>query len=336
MTTNLEYPSAAKALIYDHLSQTFHFDSSYPVPIPDPERDDHLIRVHTTALCKGELAWPTFFPDAIFSDNPSKQIIPSYDVAGTVLTSPPNSRFHPGDEIIARTRPNRPGNCREYSICRSVEMAFKPPKLSWADAASIPVSALTAWQALFEHARVQGFDDPKARGKRVLIVAAAGSVGIWLTRLAKMASLEVIAQVGSEENDELVRKLGAAEVVNYRTTSLRDWAEKNGPVDVVFDLLGGKALEDAWFCVRDEGALISIVEPPEQRRPPELQNKPVENKFFILTPDSQQLAKLAEFANEGQCMTLVDSIWSLENHEGAFARLSDGHPRGKVVIEVKK
>ena len=183
-------------------------------------------------------------------------------------------------------------------------MAPKPKKLGWAEAASVPVSALTAWQAFFEHAGVKGLEDPVVRGKRVLVIAAAGSVGVWLVQLAKMAGLEVVAQVGSAESERLVRGSGAVEVVNYKMTELREWAEKNEAVDIVSDCLGGKTLGDAWYCVKNGGALISIVEPPEEWRPDELKNKSVESEFFILSSNSQQLAELSRMADEGQCLTL--------------------------------
>ncbi|KAL8753296.1 MAG: hypothetical protein Q9184_005464 [Pyrenodesmia sp. 2 TL-2023] len=336
MNTVLTLPSTAKKLVYEVESQTFHFYTSSPLPTPDYSKDDHLILVKATALCNRELVWPTLFPEAIFSENPERQIVPGYDVAGVVLSSPPQSRFRQGDEIIARTRPNRPGNCREYGICRSEEMAPKPQNLSWAEAASIPVSALTAWQALFEHAGVQGFQDPSFEGKRVLIIAAAGSVGVWLVQLAKMAGLRVIAQVGSPENGELVKDLGATEVINYRTTSLKDWAAHHEPVDVVFDLLGRESLGDAWYCVKDHGSLISIVEPPEERVPADFRGKGVKSNFFILSPNSRQLKEISKMANDGRCITLVDSIWKLEEYEEAFARMTGGHARGKVVIQISE
>lgn len=335
MTVGPNVPPTTETLVYDTTSQTLHLYPSFSVPVPNPTRDDHLIRVHAVALCTRELDWPTLFPDAIFADNPDRQVIPGYDVAGTVIAAPAASPFQPGDEIIARTRPSRPGNCREYSICRTEEMASKPERLSWAEAASIPVSALTAWQALFDHAGVRGFDDPESKGKKILIIAAAGSVGIWLVQLAKMAGLEVVAQVGDTDNERLVGTLGAAEVVNYRKTGLNDWADQNGPVNIVFDLLGGKTLEDAWYCVKNAGTLISIVEPPAERKPKMVDvNNTVKNKFFIVTPSSQQLNEISKMVNEGQLQTLVDSVWKFGDFEGAFAKLDKGHNRGKIVIEV--
>ncbi len=223
MESSQQPPSTAKTLTYEVSDQSFTVHTSYPVPSPDASKGEHLIRVHTIALCKGELDWPALFPDYIFAENPEKVVIPGYDVAGTVVTAPPDSKFKPGDEVFARTKTTRAGNYREYSICRSKELAKKPSNLSWAEAASIPVSAITAWQALFDHAGVDGFEDSNAKGKTVLVIAAAGSVGIWLVQLARMAGLHVIAQVGSAENEQLVKKLGAAEVIDYHATSLKAW-----------------------------------------------------------------------------------------------------------------
>jgi NADPH:quinone reductase-like Zn-dependent oxidoreductase len=144
-TTAQRAPRAARTLILDLQSQTLQMKPSHPVPTSNPTKNDHLIRVHTTALCFRELEWPILFPAALFADNPDRQITPGYDLAGTAVTSPPDSPFHPGDEIYARTRPSRPGNCREYTITRTEEMMLKPPTLDWVDAAMVPLSALTAW-----------------------------------------------------------------------------------------------------------------------------------------------------------------------------------------------
>ncbi len=109
-----KHPLTAKTLIFDSASQTLNLHASHPVPWPDPAKNDYLIHVKTTALCARELEWPALFSAVIFAENPGKQITPGYDLAGTVITSPSGSPFHPGDEIYARTRPSRPGNCREY------------------------------------------------------------------------------------------------------------------------------------------------------------------------------------------------------------------------------
>ena len=109
---------------------------------------------------------------------------------------------------------------------------------------------------------------------------------------------------------------------------------ERGPVDIVFDLFGGKTLEDALFCVKEGGSLISIFEPPEGKRPEGLKNKGVKNEFFIITPNGQQLAEVSKLLNEGLCEVVVDSVWDFENYEKAFERLDGVHANGKVVIKV--
>lgn len=213
-------------------------------------------------------------------------------------------------------------------------MALRPRRLGWVEAATVPLSAVTAWQALFEHGGVGGLEDARSVGKRVLVTAAAGGVGVWLVQLARIAGLRVVAQVGSKENEEFVRGLGASETVNYRTESLKAWAEREAQVDVVVDSVGGKTLEDAWFAVKDGGALIGIFEPPEGRRPVELKDKVVKNNFFIMKPNGEQLAVISRLLDEGQCKAVVDSVWDFEDYEKAFERLDGGHARGKVVIRV--
>ncbi|KAK5016395.1 alcohol dehydrogenase [Cryomyces antarcticus] len=307
-TTAQDAPSTAKTLIFDLPTRTLRLEASHPVPTPDHGKNEHLIRVRTTALCSGELEWPTLFPAAIFSENPDKQVTPGYDLAGVVVTSPPGSPFRPGSDIYARTRPSRPGNCREYTIARTEEMALKPQKLGWVDAATVPLSAITAWQALFQHAGVDGLCDSSAKDKKVLVTAAAGGVGVWLVQLASLAGLEVIAQVGSAENGEFVMELGASKTVNYKTTGLKQWTEEEGPVDIVIDLLGQKTLEDAWYCVKDAGVLISIVEPPEGRKPGQLESKNVKSLFFIMEPNGGQLAEVSKLLNEEKCRPVLDSV----------------------------
>ncbi|KAL8725273.1 MAG: hypothetical protein Q9166_007475 [cf. Caloplaca sp. 2 TL-2023] len=330
----LKYPSTAKALVFDLATKTLNVHPSNRVPVPDLARKDHLIQVKTIALCARELEWPFLFPGALLSDNPDQQIIPGYDVAGTVITAPAASPFRPGDEVYARTYPARPGNYREYSIGRTAEMALKPQKLSWAEAATVPMSAVTAWQALFEHAGVRGLHDTDSKGKRVLVTAAAGGCGVWLVQLAGIAGLEVIAQIGSAQNDKLVRDLGAAETINYRMTGLKEWAETNGPVDIVVDCLGGDTLEEAWYCVKDKGSLISIFEPPEGKRPEEVKGRDVKHEFFIMYPSGDQLGEISKLIEEGRCQTIVDSVWAFEDFKGAFEKLGGGHARGKIVVKV--
>ncbi|ERF70360.1 hypothetical protein EPUS_08784 [Endocarpon pusillum Z07020] len=342
-------PSTAKTVIYDLPTRTLHLQPNAPIPTPDPTKGDHLIRVQTTALCARELDWPFLYPDAIFSDNPEKLIIPGYDLGGTVVTSPPGSHFQPGDEIYARTPASRPGNCREYTIARTGEMALKPKSTDWVETACVPLSVLTAWQALFVHGGIEaeGLVERALRGsggsskKRVLVTAAAGAVGVWLVQLARIAGCEVVAQIGSLENDKFIRSFGASQTINYKEVSLKQWVEMDGnnEVDIAIDLIGGKTLEECWYCVKDGGTLISIIGPPETRKPDGWEEmregkKDVKSVFFIMEPIGSQLTEVSKLIDEGQCKPVLDSVWDLEETEKAFERLNSGNHRGKIVVKI--
>lgn len=327
-------PATARTLIFNPDTDTLRLFSK-PPPEVDESKTDHLIRVHATALCARELRWPTEFPSAIYADNPSRQITPGYDLAGTVVTSPPDSPFKSGDDIFARTLPSRPGNAREYTIARTSELALKPRGLDWEQTATVPLSAITAWQVLFEHGGVKGLDDPDAKGKRILVTAAAGGVGVWLVQLARVAGLDVVAQIGSKENERFVRELGAVETVNYKEMSLKEWADKGGRADIVLDSLGGKTLEECWYCVKEGGVLISIVESTEETKPARF-DRDVKDMFFIMRPDGKQLTEISKLLEKSECRPILDSVWELDEYEKAFQKLDEGHARGKIVIRVNQ
>ncbi|KAI9039414.1 NADP-dependent oxidoreductase [Aspergillus affinis] len=300
-----------------------------PVPIANPDADEHLIRVHCTAPCAGELFWPSIV------SVPNKEPVPCDDVAGTVVTAPPNSPFRPGDEVYARSTYFRPGCARDYTVIVTDELAHRPQNLSWVESAATPLSAETAWQALFEQSGIGGFDSAAWKNKRILVTAASGGVGTWLLQLGSIVGAQVIGTCGPT-NMELVKAFGAAEVLNYRADSLREWGQNAAnKVDLVVDCVGGKSLEDAWWCVRDGGVLISIYQAPDKLRPTEVTVQGVKEIFFIMKPRRSDLEEITKLVETGKCRPLVDSVWPLEQFQEAFDRLGSGHARGKVVLDLK-
>ncbi|OJJ38109.1 hypothetical protein ASPWEDRAFT_35673 [Aspergillus wentii DTO 134E9] len=299
-----------------------------PIPSPNPNANEHLIRVHCTAPTAGELLWSTMV--AV----PDKQPVPCSDMAGTVVSAPPDSPFQAGDEVYARTSFSRPGAAREYTIALTEELAHRPKGLSWAEAASIPLCAETAWQALFEQAGVGDFHSPVWKGKRVLVTGASGGTGNWVVQLGKIVGAEVIGTCGSK-NVDFVRGLGAAEAIDYRKQSLREWTDATEKkVDVVIDCVGGKTLEDAWWCVANDGVVVSICHPPEEHRPVHLLYDGIKEVFFIMKPDGSTLQKITKLVEEGKCWPVVDSVWSLQQFQEAFDRVGGGHARGKVIMDL--
>ncbi|KAJ5162652.1 uncharacterized protein N7500_004482 [Penicillium coprophilum] len=308
-----------------------------PLPTPNHAQGEHLIQIKACSPCAGELLWPANFPPST-----ERTLIPCPDMAGIVISAPEDSPFQPGDEVYARTNYVRPGNGREYSIAVTDELAHKPKDLSWVQAAAVPVSAETAWQVLFVHALAteangEEMDMETAKtawaGKKILVTAASGGVGIWLVQLATLLGAEVVATCGPR-NVEFVRSLGAKEVLDYRVVDVKEWAQvPSNKVDVVVDCIGGKALEDAWWTVKDGGVVLSIFRPPVQDRPDSFEGAGVKDKFFIMQPVRRQLEEISKLIEKGVCRGLVDSVWPLEQYEEVFKRLDGGHARGKVVFD---
>ncbi|KAJ8102490.1 hypothetical protein POJ06DRAFT_244773 [Lipomyces tetrasporus] len=333
----MSLPRTMRAVLQPSASSTDLTLTTAPLPTPERNSTEHLIRVHACALCAGELLWPKNFPPA-----KPRELIPCPDIAGTIVSAPEGSPFRVGDEVYARTNYIRPGNARDYTIGVTDELALRPKGLSWAESAAIPVSAETAWQILFIHAGivVDGDTDIAAareawKGKRVLVTAASGGVGMWVTQLlAKLLGATVIGTCGPD-NVSLVQSLGAGEVLNYRETNLLEWGARPGnKVDVVIDCIGRKSLEDAWWTVRDGGVVLSIFQPPTQVRPEDYRGEGVRDVFFVMEPNRKHLEEITKLVEQGKCRPMVDSVWPLEQFHEAFKRLDGGHARGKIVLDL--
>lgn len=313
-------------------------EPSHPEPTPASSPDFYIIRTHATALTREELTWP----EPLEADVP----IPGYDLAGVVISVPlaphPHNgtwKFKPGDEIYAMTTFVNKGNAREVTEAHEKEMALKPKNMSWEEAASVPLSALSVWQALFIHGRLTpDFEGGHQNaGKRVLVTAASGSVGIWGVQLAHLAGAEVVATCGPA-NVDFVKNLGADTVLEYRKTDIFEWVGENKEArafDVVLDCIGGKTLETAWKCAKKDGRVISVAEPPKGKKPDDGVTEGVEGIWFIVSENGDQLRQIAELVEQGKCEAKVDSTYPLEEYQKAFERLESGHAQGKVVLSLQ-
>ncbi|OJD14165.1 hypothetical protein AJ78_05471 [Emergomyces pasteurianus Ep9510] len=310
-----------------------------PPPTPNPSSaTEHLIRVHATSPCAGELTWPAWNPDLF-----SAEIVPCYDLSGTVIQAPANSPFPRGTPVWGRTNVNHAGNAREYTVAHTYELSRRPASVDEISAASVPLSAETAVQALFTRGGLAGLGEgeeaavgrERNKGKKVLITAASGGVGVWLLQLAREAGVGGIVAVCGSGNVGFVRELGATEVIDYTKTSVKEWAEaagEAGKVDLVVDCKGGESLAQCWAAVKDGGVLLSICEPPEGRKPGDCVVKDVRNEFFIMEPRGDDLLEVGRLFDEGKVKTVVDSVWKLEEYTQAFEKLDKGHSRGKILL----
>ena len=188
--------------------------------------------------------------------------------------------------------------------------------LDHASAAATPLSALTAWQALFDHARL-------TPGQRVLIHGAAGGVGSFAAQLARWRGAHVIG-TASARNVGLVRD----DVIDYGATQFETVVRD---VDVVLDTVGGTITERSWSVLRRNGLLVTIVRPPS---PEWMAGRAATGLFFIVEPRRTQLNELSRLIDAGMIQPIVEAVLPLNQARGAYERGIRDHPRGKLILAV--
>ncbi|KAF2685519.1 alcohol dehydrogenase [Lentithecium fluviatile CBS 122367] len=298
-----------RALIRRSDPKTLTLDVNHPSPSPADHPQYYIIRTKATALTRGELTWPEpLIPDIL---------IPGFDLAGEVLsapTTPGKHAFKAGDEVYALTTFTWKGNAREISVGHEDELALKPKNASWEEAASVPLSALSAYEALFVHANLKLSKDSNNQITRVLVTAASGGVGIWGVQLAHEAGAEVVGTCGTS-NMDFVKSLGADTVLDYKETDVLDWVgediEKRA-FDVILDCIGGQTLISAWKCARRGGKVISVAEPPDPKKPTKGVAEGVEGIWFIDKANGVALGEVTSLIERRKCKPVVDSVYRLE------------------------
>jgi NADPH:quinone reductase-like Zn-dependent oxidoreductase len=319
------------------LTKTIHHDpKTHKVtltthPIPTPTSTQYLIRVHAIGITKGELLWPEPcslpFP------------VPGFDVSGTVITSPsPTSKYRPGTRVYALTNFDRPANAKETTVIEENEISAMPEGMRFEEAAAVPMSAETAWQALFVQGGLTGEKNcEENKKKRVLVIGASGAVGIWAVQLAKWAGVGHVVAVCGTSNVEFVKSLGSDEVIDHREIGVGAWIQKGGEeskFDLVIDGVGGETLKEAWTAPKKDGLLLSIVQPVDGMKPNTSVSEGVEGRFFIVHPNGDQLQQITGMVKKAEIKPTVDSIWRLDDYQKAWERVESGRARGKVVLTV--
>lgn len=246
------------------------------------------------------------------------------DLAGIVEMVGPNTRgFEPGDAVYGVTNPRFIGAYAEYALASATMIGHKPKSISDIVAASIPVIAVTARQALFDQAQLKA-------GQTVLIHGAGGNVGRYAVQFAHWAGLRVIATAGAEDI-EAVRSLGADEVLDYRNQRFETEVVE---IDAVIDLVGGETQNRSFASLKPGGKLISAVSEPDQ----ELAEKHrVAASFFLVDVTTEQLGEISKLIGSGHLETNIGAVLPLgkaiEAHEMLEGKRS--HPKGKIVLEVQ-
>jgi NADPH:quinone reductase-like Zn-dependent oxidoreductase len=246
------------------------------------------------------------------------------DLSGTVAALGSDvSGLTIGDQVFGVTNTQFLGAYAEYAVATAGMLAKKPSSLSYAEAASVPVVAVTAWQGLFDHARLEA-------GQTVVIHGAAGNVGAYAVQLARRARLRSVATAGAKDID-YVRSLGADKVLDYHT---QPFEEKVKDADAVFDLVGGETQMRSFQVLRRGGKLISAVSQPDQHR---AKYHAVTAAFFLVEVTTERLRTIAEFIDRGELKTCVGAVLPLTGARDAHMMLEGRQlpPRGKIVLNVE-
>lgn len=314
------------------------------IPTPVPQAGEVLIEVHATGLN---------LLDAKVRDGELKLILPykppfvlGHDVAGVVTAvSAGVSQFKVGDQVYARPADFHIGTFAEFIAVPQADVAPKPANLTMTEAGSLPLVALTAWQALVEVAQLQ-------KGQKVFIQAGSGGVGTVAIQLAKHLGAYV-ATTASAANADWLKALGADLVIDYKTqdfeTLLRDY-------DVVLNSQDTKTLEKSLRILKPSGIAVSISGPPtgEFARAAGLPwyvrfattllsfgirrqaKKPgVRYTFLFMRASGQQLGELTRLIEAGIIKPVVDKTFSFAQTNEALAYVESGRAKGKVVVQVK-
>ncbi|MER8098483.1 NADP-dependent oxidoreductase [Streptomyces goshikiensis] len=310
-----------KAAVINQYGQVRDVVRVTDVPVPAVGPRDVLIEVRAAGvnpvdhlIVKGFLS----------TGEPSRPLVIGNELAGVVTqVGAEATRFAVGDEVFSRVDPRVGGAFAEYVAVDESLVAAKPSRLTFEEAASLPLVALTALQALTEQADVRS-------GSRVLIHGGAGGVGSAAVQIAKQLGAEVVATAGSG-SVELVRELGADQVIDYRTEK---FDEVVSDVDVVLDTIGGETQERSFGVLKSGGTLVSIVAVPDAEAKKARWN--VEARSFFMRPQGEQLAHLASLVESGQLRPIVETVFPLDEASEALQKVERGGARGKTVISVHR
>lgn len=311
---------------------------------PEVGERDVLIRVEAVGLNQldekiraGEFA--QILPYAL-------PVVLGNDVAGTVIrVGRLVESFRPGDRVFARPDQSRMGAFAERIAVAEADLALVPASVSTAEAGSLPLVALTAWQALVERGHV-------GPGQKVLIHAGAGGVGSIAIQLAKHLGA-IVATTASAANADFVRELGADVVIDYRA---EDFETILSDYDLVLDSLGGENLEKSLRVLRSGGLAIGISGPPDpsfakrmglgvmvrlavavlsRRIRRQATRLGVTYEFLFMRADGDQLSRIAALVDEGALRPVVAKTYPFEQIPAALADLASGGGRGKVVATLE-
>lgn len=288
-------------------------------PRPEPGKGEVLVRVHAAAL--NPLDWKIragYVKDWLRYKLP---MIPGWDFSGVIESVGPDAgEWKPSDEVYGRPDVSRDGAYAEYIVVRASEIAAKPKSIDHVHAAGIPLTGLTAWQALFDTAGLSA-------GQSVLIHAAAGGVGVFAVRFAKWKGARV-AGTASGRNQEFLRELGVDQPIDYEKTRFEDVVHD---VDVVLDSMAGETRSRSWQVLKKDGILVTLL---GQGPLEEAAAHGVRGVGIMAAPNAGQLAEIAALVDAGKVRSIVEAVFPLQEADKAQQLGETNRTRGKIVLRV--
>jgi NADPH:quinone reductase-like Zn-dependent oxidoreductase len=279
---------------------------------------EQTVKVHATAITPTELQWfPTFKTPG--GEPRPFPIVLSHEFSGVIADLGSGvGDFEIGDAVYGMNDWFANGALAGFCVASASAVALKPRVLDHAQAAVVPISALTAWQGLFDRGGLES-------GQRVLIHGGSGGVGVFAVQLAHWRGAHVIA-TASARNLDFVREIGADEVIEYKITRFEEVVRD---VDVVFDSVGGETLERSWRVLNPGGRAVTIAAQSEATK-----DARTRAAFFIVEPNRAQLSEIARLLDGGTLQSFVEAVFPLDDARQAYARALRGGMRGKIVLQV--
>ncbi|MCC6272616.1 MAG: NADP-dependent oxidoreductase [Deltaproteobacteria bacterium] len=295
--------------------------------LPKPQPGPHEVLVQIRAAGVNPVDWkiregllegrlPHAFP-----------IVLGWDAAGVVEAVGEKVHYaKPGDAVFAYCRKDviQDGTYAEYVVLRHPHLALKPRNLSFEEAASVPLAALTAYQALFEGIKLKA-------GDKVLIQAGAGGVGGFAIQMAKDAGAYILTTSSARHHDYL-RGLGVDEIVDYTQTPFVAAVRRAHPegLDAVFDTVGGQTQLDSAEALKPGGRLTSILALKEDF----FRHRGLEPAYVFVRPDTDQLSRIKDMIEAGRLKVKLAAVFPLQDAAQAQERIEDGHTEGKIVLKI--
>ena len=325
---------ALQLVKYGEIENSLAFND---VEKPSVQPNDILIEVFAAAINP---------IDTLIIEGHLKSMIPmnfpvtlAYDVSGKVVDKGDSvADFEIGDKVYARVPQEQMGTLAEYVTAKSTIASMKPENISFEEAASFPLAALTAIQCL-ETANIKKDD-------KLLIHAGSGGVGSFAIQYAKNIGAYVYTTTGTD-NVDWVKELGADEVIDHQT---EDYKSTVREADIVFDTLGHDYTTDAFKVLKNGGTVVSVKGPMDEKsakafgmsdyKLPEDLTKAIESKdanykYIFMHPDGEQLNEIKTLVEAGKIKPVIDKIYPFSESIEALKHLAKGHAKGKIVIKMQ-